>query len=67
MLDVAECIVAGAVTREESRGSQFRTDFPKRDDENWLKHTIANYDPEAVKLSYSEVTLGMFEPKERKY
>src|ERR1044072_2828763 len=38
MLDVAECIVVGALERKESRGAQFRLDYPKRDDENWLKH-----------------------------
>ncbi len=66
-LDVAEAVVAGALARKESRGSQFRTDFPQRDDKNWLKHTLATYDPAGAKLDYSPVTLGYFEPKERKY
>ena len=38
MLDVAECIVVGALERRESRGAQFRLDFPQRDDDEWLKH-----------------------------
>ena len=41
MLEIAEMIVAGAIPREESRGSHWRTDFPIRDDQNWLKHTMA--------------------------
>ncbi|MBM4080604.1 MAG: FAD-binding protein, partial [Planctomycetes bacterium] len=66
-LDVAEAIAAGALAREESRGSHFRTDFPKRDDAAWLKHTVAQYSAEGVRLSYRPVTLGVLEPRERKY
>ena len=66
-LDVAEVIVSGALTREESRGSQFRTDFPTRNDKKWLQHTLAYHSPEGPKFKYSKVTLGHFEPKERKY
>lgn len=66
-LDVAEAVIAGALAREESRGSHFRTDFPKRDDINWLKHTLAYFTPEGVKLGYKPVNIGPFEPKERKY
>jgi len=43
MLDVAEVILKGALLREETRGSHFRTDHPKRNDETWLKHTIMTY------------------------
>lgn len=66
-LDVAEAIVAGALAREESRGSHSRTDFPKRDDAGWLKHTLASFAPEGVRLDYKPVNIGPFEPKERKY
>lgn len=66
-LDVAEAIVAGALAREESRGSHFRTDFPKRDDTSWLKHTLAYFTPEGVRLDYKPVNIGPFEPMERKY
>jgi len=66
-LDVAEAVVAGALARNESRGSHFRTDFPKRDDTGWLKHTLASFTPEGVKLDYKPVNIGPFEPKERKY
>ncbi|ODS34187.1 MAG: succinate dehydrogenase flavoprotein subunit A [Candidatus Scalindua rubra] len=66
-LDVAEAIIAGALAREESRGSQFRTDFTERNDEDFLKHTLAYYSDEGVKLDYKEVVLGPFEPKAREY
>jgi succinate dehydrogenase/fumarate reductase flavoprotein subunit len=67
MLDLAELIVAGAILREESRGSHWRTDFPVRDDKNWLKHTIAIYSPEGPVFNYTDVEITDYEPKERKY
>lgn len=66
-LDVAEAIVAGAIAREESRGSHFRTDFPKRDDKRFLKHTLAFHTADGLRLESKPVTLGTWEPKERKY
>lgn len=66
-LDVAEAIVAGAIKREESRGSHSRTDFPKRDDKKFLKHTLAYFSEDGVRLDYKPVVLGRWEPKERKY
>lgn len=66
-LDVAEATIAGALARTESRGSHFRTDYPKRDDKGWLKHTLAFCSKEGVKLEYSEVFPGPFKPEERKY
>lgn len=66
-LDMAEAVIAGALAREESRGSHFRTDFQKRDDTQWLKHTLAYYTSEGVKLDYKSVNIGPFEPKERRY
>ena len=66
-LDVAEAVIAGALAREESRGSHFRTDFQARDDTGWLKHTLAYFTPEGVRLDYKPVNIGSFEPKERKY
>jgi succinate dehydrogenase/fumarate reductase flavoprotein subunit len=67
MLELAEIIVAGAIPREESRGSHSRTDFPVRDDKNWLKHTMAVYTPGGPVLSYTDVEITDYEPKERKY
>jgi len=67
MLDVAEVVAIGAYTRTESRGAHYRLDYPNRDDENWLKHTLAYYTPEGPKLDYIPVTITKWEPVERTY
>ena len=67
MLHLAEVLVEGALAREESRGSHFRTDYPKRDDEHWLRHTLAFKTPEGVKLDYKKVSIATYQPKERVY
>jgi succinate dehydrogenase / fumarate reductase flavoprotein subunit len=67
MLDCAECIVTAALERKESRGAQFRTDFPERDDEQWLKHIDLSLDGDGPDVSYSEVTITQWQPEERKY
>lgn len=67
MLDLAEVIVEGALARKESRGSHFRVDYPNRDDEHWLRHTLADKTPEGPRLDYKEVTITTYPPKERTY
>jgi succinate dehydrogenase / fumarate reductase flavoprotein subunit len=67
MLDNAECIVVSAIERKESRGAQFRTDYPDRDDEHWLKHINVSPNGAEPEISYSEVTLTQWQPEERKY
>jgi succinate dehydrogenase flavoprotein subunit len=69
MIDLALCVGLGAIARTESRGAHFRTDYTTRDDANWLKHTLAFYQPEALgpRLGFKPVTLGTFELEERKY
>ena len=67
MLHVAETIVEGALARKESRGSHFRTDYPERDDEHWLRHTLAYKTPVGARLEYKEVTITNYPPKERTY
>ncbi len=68
LLDLAQTLVAGALTREESRGAHYREDFPKRDDANWLRHTLARRGEDGdVALSFRPVTMGRYEPQERKY
>jgi succinate dehydrogenase flavoprotein subunit len=68
MLDVAEAIVVAAQERKESRGAQFRTDFPERNDDEWLKHIDVTVNGEDVpKVSYSPVTITKWEPQERTY
>jgi succinate dehydrogenase / fumarate reductase flavoprotein subunit len=67
MLDNAECIVVGALERKESRGAQFRTDYPDRNDEEWLKHINLTYSEEGPQISYSEVTITQWQPEARTY
>ena len=68
MLDCAEAMVMGALERKESRGAQYRTDFPERDDEEWIKHiNISRNGDETPDISYSPVTMTQWEPEERKY
>ncbi|MCJ7515259.1 MAG: succinate dehydrogenase/fumarate reductase flavoprotein subunit [Dehalococcoidia bacterium] len=67
LLDLAEIIVAGALARKESRGAHSRRDFPKRDDVDWLKHTLAHYTPKGPRLDYIPVNITMWQPVERKY
>jgi succinate dehydrogenase / fumarate reductase flavoprotein subunit len=68
MLDCAEAIVVAAQERKESRGAQFRTDFPARKDEEWLKHIDISANGEDVpRISYSEVTITKWQPQERTY
>ena len=67
LLDLAEVLVESALARQESRGAHFREDFPKRDDPNWLKHTLAYKGEMGIEFRYKPVTITKFEPKERKY
>ena len=67
MLDIAHTMVAGALAREESRGAHTRRDFPERDDERWLKHTLAFATPEGPRLDYGPVTLTRWQPEVRTY
>jgi succinate dehydrogenase / fumarate reductase flavoprotein subunit len=67
MLHLAEAIVEGALARKESRGSHFRVDYPKRDDEHWLRHTLAFKTPEGARLDYKRVSITSYPPKERTY
>ena len=70
MADVARGIVHSALTRKESRGAHFRTDIAERDDENWLKHTLAYHDPDnedGVRVETSPVTITKWEPVKRVY
>jgi len=67
MLDIAEAILIGALRREETRGSHYRTDFPVRDDENWLKHTIMTLTDRGPVINYRPVNVEKYKPEERKY
>jgi succinate dehydrogenase / fumarate reductase flavoprotein subunit len=67
LLDLAEITVAGALARQESRGAHARRDFATRDDERWLKHTLAWYTPSGPRFDHKPVTITMWKPVERKY
>jgi succinate dehydrogenase / fumarate reductase flavoprotein subunit len=68
MLDCAETMLVGALERKESRGAQFRTDYPERNDEEWLKHIDITRGPAGEPVvSYSEVTITHWQPEERRY
>jgi succinate dehydrogenase / fumarate reductase flavoprotein subunit len=67
LVELAEVVMKGALERRESRGSHFRTDYPKRDDDNYLKHTIAQKVGNEVKISYVPVTMTKWKPEPRVY
>jgi fumarate reductase flavoprotein subunit len=67
MLDVAEAVAFSALARKESRGSHQRTDFPKRDDENYLKHSLAYRTEGPPRIEYLDVVITRWPPKERVY
>ena len=68
MIDAAQATVVGAIERTESRGAQFRTDHPERDDENWLRHIVISRGADGEPaISYAPVTITDWPPEERKY
>ncbi len=67
LLDVAEAVALSALGRRESRGAHTRHDFKKRDDQGFLHHTLCHFDPAGPRLGQKPVTLGTWEPEERKY
>ena len=67
MLDCAEAVTVSALDRKDSRGAQSRTDFPERDDENWMKHVVVTKGEVGPDISYLPVSITKWTPEERKY
>jgi succinate dehydrogenase / fumarate reductase, flavoprotein subunit len=68
LLDCADTLVAAALARDESRGGHYREDHPLRDDDHWLRHSLAWREPDSgVRLEYKPVKMGAYVPMERKY
>ncbi|MEM7118782.1 MAG: succinate dehydrogenase flavoprotein subunit [Chloroflexota bacterium] len=67
LLELAEVTAVSALARPESRGGHARDDYPKRNDEEWLKHTLCSLEDGKLSLDYKPVVLGRYEPKERVY
>ena len=67
MLDVAQVIVTSALAREESRGAHYRTDFPERDDNKWLQHSIASFGTQEPVMNRKPVVITQWQPQRRAY
>jgi len=67
MLELARVITLGALNRNESRGAHFKPEFPERDDENFMKTTIAEYSGEGPVFSYESIDIGLIPPRKRDY
>jgi len=67
LLDLSLLTAASALNRQESRGAHSREDFPDRDDDNWLKHSLAYLDGDTVRIEYKTVDTSVWEPKPRTY
>ena len=67
LLDLSLITAESALKRQESRGAHSREDYPERDDDNWLKHTLAYLEGDEVRLDFKEVDTSIWEPKPRSY
>jgi succinate dehydrogenase / fumarate reductase flavoprotein subunit len=67
MLELARVITLGALARDESRGAHYKPEFPERNDDKFLKTTIAEYSAELPVFSYDPIDVGLIEPRKRDY
>lgn len=67
MLKVAEVIIFSALQRKESRGAHFRSDYPQRNDEEWLRHTLVHNGAQGLQTNYRPISITKFAPEKRRY
>src|SRR5881409_2164449 len=68
LLELADCMIVSGIARKESRGAHARPhDFPERDDEHYMKHTIVRVEDDRPQLEWRDVTMTKWQPQERKY
>ncbi|MCX8203781.1 MAG: succinate dehydrogenase/fumarate reductase flavoprotein subunit, partial [Nitrososphaeria archaeon] len=67
MLEASHAIAVSALHRTESRGGHYRLDFPKRDDEAWLKHILLRWTADGFEIEYKPVVITKYKPAERVY
>lgn len=67
MLELAEAMTKSALLRNESRGAHYKPDYPDRNDEDFLKTTIAAWTPEGPEISYDEIDVSLIQPRKRDY
>ena len=67
MLELGQVVTLGALQRDESRGAHYKPDFPTRDDDKWLKTTVAAWSPDGPALTYEDVDVSLVKPVARKY
>ncbi len=67
MMELARAITIGAHNRNESRGAHYKPDFPERDDQNWLKSTLAHWTSDGPRFSFEPVDISLLKPRPRRY
>jgi succinate dehydrogenase / fumarate reductase, flavoprotein subunit len=67
MLELAEAMTLGALMRDESRGAHYKPEFPERDDDKFMKTTMAKWTPDGPKIDYEEIDVSLIEPRKRDY
>jgi succinate dehydrogenase / fumarate reductase flavoprotein subunit len=67
MLELARAMTIGALQRDESRGAHYKPEFPDRDDDRFMKTTLAKYTSEKPVISYEEIDVSLIKPRKRDY